>query len=291
MSTSCKNCGEIVSQKFCPSCGQAVDGRRGPLLQLIGDFVSAFFSLDGRHLRTATQLWRPGRLTQLYLEGKRASYVSPVRVYIVASLLFFLLVGFPRPDASNFNVWVDDVVIGRDKPDPDLGNFRLTFTGDDSPFGMLLSANFEAKRERLRAMSAQEFLDSFFSHLESTVPTTLIFFVPILAMGLKLLYLRQPFFYVDHIVFALHFQSVIFLALVLARLVNIVGLGGMQSGIISYLVVILFVTPLYLLLALKQVYRQTWPWTAVKTVALGVLYFLLIQPILVITVALVIRAM
>jgi hypothetical protein len=223
-------------------------------------------------------------------------------VYIVASLLFFLFVGSPDQDASQVNVWIDDIVIGRDEPDPDLGNFRLTFRGgyrteegvgfaDAGWLGDLVSADIEAKREQLRAMPAQELLDSFFSGLERTVPTTLIFFVPILAMALKLLYLKQPFFYVDHVVFALHFQSLIFLALVLARLVNIVGLGGLRSGILTYLVVILLVTPLYLLLALNRVYRQTLPWTVVKTVALGLLYLLLIQPVLAVTIALVIRAM
>ncbi len=127
MSASCHNCGETVSQSFCPSCGQVVEERRGPLVGLVGDFISEFFSLDGRHVRTAVGLLRPGRLTQLYLEGKRASYVSPVRVYIVASLLFFLIVGSPDPDASQVNVWIDDVLIGRDDPDPDLGNFKLSF--------------------------------------------------------------------------------------------------------------------------------------------------------------------
>ena len=302
MSASCKNCGETVSQSFCPSCGQAVEERRGPLFELFGDFVSEFFSLDGRHLRTAVRLLRPGMLTQLYLAGKRVSYVSPVRVYIVASLFFFLLVGSPDPDASQVNVWIDDVLIGRDEPDPELGNFRLTFRGgfrtkEGAGFAGagwlegLAFGDIEAKREQLRTMSAQEFLDSFFSRLERTVPTTLIFFVPILAIALKLLYLKQPFFYVDHVIFSLHFQSLIFLALVLARFVNILGLGGLPSGILTYLVVILLVTPLYLLLALKRVYRQTWPWTTVKTLALGLLYLLLIHPILVVTIALVIRAM
>jgi hypothetical protein len=301
VTASCQNCGETVSQSFCPSCGQAVEERRGPLVALVGDFVSEFFSLDGRLLRTAVRLLWPGTLTQLYLAGKRVSYVSPVRIYIVASLLFFLFVGSPDPDASQFNVWIDDVLIGRDESDPDLVNFRLTFNDNTKAahgvgahagwLGALVSADFEAKRKQLRAMPAQALLDSFFSGLERTVPTTLIFFVPILAMALKLLYLKQPFFYVDHLVFALHFQSVIFLALLLAGLANILGLSGLFSGILTYVVVILLVTPLYLLLALKRVYSQTWPWTAVKTVVLGLLYLLLIQPILVVTMLLVIRAM
>jgi hypothetical protein len=110
-------------------------------------------------------------------------------------------------------------------------------------------------------------------------------------MALKLLYLKRPFFYVDHVVFALHFQGFIFLALVLARLVDILGLGGLLSGRLTYLIVILLVTPLYLLLALKRVYDQAWPWAVVKTVALGLLYLLLILPILAVTIMLVIRAM
>lgn len=70
------------------------------LLGLLGDFFSEFPSLDGRHLRTFRRLLVPGRLTESFLEGKRASYVPPVRVSLEAGPVFFYLVGGARPRAA-----------------------------------------------------------------------------------------------------------------------------------------------------------------------------------------------
>ena len=291
MPTKCPNCGESVTQNFCPSCGQTADDRRGPLFGLLGDFFAEFFSIDGRHLRTAAMLWRPGRLTQLYLEGKRASYVPPVRVYFVASLLFFLLVGFPVPKAENFNVWVDDIVIGRDEPDPELGNIQLLGLDRSSPVSRWVEPYLAPKLEKLQAMSAQDLLDGFVSGLESTVPATLILFVALLALALKLLYIRRSFFYVDHLVFALHFQSFMFLVLVLARVANMVALGRLYPGVLSYIGAFFLILPVYMVVALRRVYGQSWTLTLAKGALLGVLYMLLIQPILLVTFFLVIRAM
>jgi hypothetical protein len=280
-----------VSGRFCPACGQATLERRGPLLGLLGDFFSEFFSLDGRHLRTALSLWKPGRLTQLYLDGKRASYVPPVRVYLVASLLFFLLVGFPAPDAENFNVYVDDILIGRAEPDPGLGKLQLMNLDRTHWLGKKIDPYLAPQFHKVQSMQAQDLLDGFFAGLERTVPTTLVLFVPFLAAALSLLYFRRPFYYVDHLVFALHFQSFLFVLFVAARLVNMAGLARVYPGLLTYLVAMLFIAPAYLLLALKRIYHEPWGWTILKAVLLGLLYVLLIQPLLLVTIFLVLRAM
>ena len=114
MESNCLNCGDPVSQNYGPACGQSTEDRRRSLLNLLGEFASEFLSLDGRHLKKSAKLGSPGRLTQLYLKGKRASFVPPVRIYFVASLLFFLFVGFPVPHADDSNVYVGGVLIDRD---------------------------------------------------------------------------------------------------------------------------------------------------------------------------------
>ena len=291
MPKNCPNCGESVTQNFCPSCGQSARDKRGPLFGIIGDLLTEFFSIDGRRLRTAITLWNPGKLTQLYLEGKRASYVPPVRVYFITSLLFFLLVGFPVPRAENFNIWVDDMLIGRDEPDPDLGNIQLLSLDRSSRVSRWVAPYLAPKLDKLQSMSAQDLLDGFIAGLERTVPTTLIFFVPLLALALKLLYFRRPFYYVDHLVFALHFQSFMFLVFVLARLANLVVLGKLYPGILTYAGALYLILPAYMIAAMRRVYGQSWTMTILKSGLLGILYLLLIQPVLLVTFFLVIRAM
>ena len=49
------------------------------------------FALDGRLWRSLPMLlFRPGRMTRNYLDGKRARYVPPFRMFLMASVIFFL---------------------------------------------------------------------------------------------------------------------------------------------------------------------------------------------------------
>jgi len=100
------------------------------------------------------------------------------------------------------------------------------------------------------------------------IPKTLFVLLPLFALLLKLLYVRhKQFFYVDHAVLSLHYFSFVFLLLVLSNYVldNIFG----TSFFIKLAIAWMFV---YLLLAMKRLYGQSWPKTVVKYVALLVLF-------------------
>jgi hypothetical protein len=59
------------------------------LLKDAGDLLA---SLDSRIWRTlGLLLFRPGRLTLDYLQGKRARFVPPVRLFIASSIVFFFI--------------------------------------------------------------------------------------------------------------------------------------------------------------------------------------------------------
>ena len=57
---------------------------------MVKDAWQELSGYDGRVARTFRLLLRrPGALTIDVLEGRRARYVSPVRAYLVASLVYF----------------------------------------------------------------------------------------------------------------------------------------------------------------------------------------------------------
>src|SRR4051812_36542961 len=86
----CLNCGERVSQRFCPSCGQAATDPNPTLGEFLHEAASEFLHWDGKLAATFRLLFtRPGELTQEYLAGRRASYLSPLRLYLTCSVLFF----------------------------------------------------------------------------------------------------------------------------------------------------------------------------------------------------------
>lgn len=88
----CSNCGTALKGPICHSCGQDADTFHRPVWSLVLEVLDGFFSFDGRFWRTIPALmFRPGRITRHYLSGVRARYVQPFRLFIVASLAFFLV--------------------------------------------------------------------------------------------------------------------------------------------------------------------------------------------------------
>ncbi|MEJ0085948.1 MAG: DUF3667 domain-containing protein [Pseudomonadota bacterium] len=91
----CTNCGAPLAGEYCAQCGQ----RHEPHVHTVTHFASeAFESIthaDSRLWRTLVYLLtRPGLLTREFLDGRRARYLPPFRLYIVISVVFFL-VGIP----------------------------------------------------------------------------------------------------------------------------------------------------------------------------------------------------
>ena len=91
-SADCLNCGSPLTGPFCANCGQR-DVPPYPSVKELA--VDAFWELsgwDGRFASTVRALIRrPGMLTVEFLQGRRARYLSPLRLYLMASLVYFLV--------------------------------------------------------------------------------------------------------------------------------------------------------------------------------------------------------
>ena len=91
----CQNCGHPLELTYCASCGQKDIDLTRPLVELIHQWFREWFDVDGRASKTIVTLFgTPGALTNEFLMGRRASYTSPVRLYLVISVVFFLVVAW-----------------------------------------------------------------------------------------------------------------------------------------------------------------------------------------------------
>ncbi len=89
---NCLNCGTIVAGKYCQSCGQENAEPKDTVLGLIQHFVYDITHFDGMFFSSLKMLlFRPGMLTRKYMEGKRASYLNPIKMYVFTSAIFFLI--------------------------------------------------------------------------------------------------------------------------------------------------------------------------------------------------------
>ena len=89
----CANCGGEVYDRYCTSCSQLATDFHRPFWDLILTSLGDTFAFDSRLWRSLPMLMlRPGRMTRNYLEGKRARYVPPFRMFLIGSVLFFLTI-------------------------------------------------------------------------------------------------------------------------------------------------------------------------------------------------------
>jgi Protein of unknown function (DUF3667) len=106
---NCLNCGTKLLDTYCHHCGQKDIPKRQTLGELWTNFISSFWSYEGKFFQTTKYLiTRPGFLAVEYNSGKRESYYHPARMYVFISFVFFLLF-FSLPDADD-NKASDEVI-------------------------------------------------------------------------------------------------------------------------------------------------------------------------------------
>ena len=93
--THCENCGAELKGHWCSKCGQAAIEYRRSFRYVVADLLNEFLNWDSKFFTTiALLILKPWRLTNEFLAGKRVRYVNPLRLYLLASILFFFAVNY-----------------------------------------------------------------------------------------------------------------------------------------------------------------------------------------------------
>jgi hypothetical protein len=103
-SPACLNCGTVLSGPFCHYCGQPDKNLLRFFPVLLREMLADFLDFDSRFARTMKPLlFHPGKLTRDYLDGRRFRYTPPLRLYIFASMAFFLIAAMLASSAITIN--------------------------------------------------------------------------------------------------------------------------------------------------------------------------------------------
>lgn len=87
--TRCLNCGDDLAGAYCSACGQHAHVHR-TLSAFFHDFLHGVLHFEGKIWRTLPLLaWKPGDLTRRYIDGQRASFVSPIALFLFSVFLMF----------------------------------------------------------------------------------------------------------------------------------------------------------------------------------------------------------
>lgn len=283
----CPNCGDATPGNFCRNCGQARRNMHVSLREIVADFLEDQLALSARLPRTLfTLLFRPGLLTREYLVGRIARYLPPLRLYLMASVAFFLVLAYVA-DVRSLGSMIDREARqppGRRRAGDTLavmqrGETRMTVTGPGggdrivqlppmdtaraAPWMRPLMRRAKQQEERLNRMTPGEAVQVLAAGFEENAPKAVFVLLPFFAVLLKLLYLRRRRLYVEHFVFALHvhaFAFLLFTAMLLA-----------PDGRLNLVLGLWFLT--YLFLAMRRVYGEGVRRTAVKYLSLVWGYF------------------
>ncbi len=308
---SCPNCGAPRTGRFCGACGQNSRSYLRATREIVGDVLSEVFDLDSRLGRTLKSLLlRPGHLAREFASDRRASYVSPARLYIVVSLVFFAVLSLTTRYESNAvrpNVPADaqhDIAA-----DPEMGQvYRQLSEAQRARLKAILEKegpSTEAVRRQLAELdeanrtappaSVSEFESALsdrvldlaenprgaYDNVISHLPAAMFFTLPLYAAWLKLMYRRR--FYSEHLVFALHLHAFLFFIgtfiLMLpdtpsqstsAAVRTLSSVGSFTGDALR------FAGLAYYLMALKFFYLESWSLTVAKFLLLNVAHAVLI---------------
>jgi len=87
--SACLNCATPLVGSHCHACGQPAHVHK-TLAAFFHDLLHGVFHFEGKIWRTLPLLaWRPGKLTREYIDGRRASYISPIALFLFVTFLTF----------------------------------------------------------------------------------------------------------------------------------------------------------------------------------------------------------
>ena len=304
-SPDCLNCGTHLRGQYCGNCGQRSRSRLIKLRELISEAFGDLFEIDSRLWQTIVPLViRPGRLTYDYLQGRRARFMPPFRMYLVLSLIFFVVAFFnPREELGFFYEIPSEQETAAAIADEDEDGITITFDddeGEDPDDDCNIEADgiedlhpFITRRltvERLEQVCEQIRADegkSLAEKVTNNVPTALIVLLPLIALVLKALYPLSRRYYVEHLLFFVHLHSFLFLLFTLQVLFTrfATALAAPEAASTLVIVASSVYVPIYLFVAMRRVYEQSRFVTFLKFIALFIAYVIGFSTIMALTFA------
>ncbi|MCB2106087.1 MAG: DUF3667 domain-containing protein [Rhodobacteraceae bacterium] len=272
---NCLNCGAPLTGKYCAACGQEHQNLHRPFWALVADYIDSNFAADSRLWRTlGLMIAAPGAVARRHLDGKRTSYVTPIKFYVFVTIAFFIVLGLSDVTLMRLmpSVTVLSGEAAQNVPEDQrtIVAFHFSFlelAPTAIPVDPNLSENLRREIRRAaeteadvnRILSMIDMMAEFADHPERSndllatwIPRLLVILVPLFAMWLWLLYATKRVLMYDHLVFSLYFHA--FLFMVLTAFVLIVQFTGrwLPNGIMGWLFAVSFLV--HLVVAMKRVY-------------------------------------
>lgn len=303
----CPNCHYpfLGHEKFCPECGQKNKGEKIEFTAFVNEVFKGFTSWDGKFWKTIIPLTiYPGKVSKNYISGKRNAYLNPFRFYIIVSILFFISVSlkdsvekinFLRKGKENS---VENISEKKEKEDETLRVNPAIMESDEVDDKMVKFIKFKEKYPDLPVNNAldslsvpktfsnrfwydkselinnitkgnKKSLENIISMAKSYLSLALFVMLPIFSLFLMLLYIKQSYTYIEHLIFVFYTQSIFFILFTIYNLIDIF----ITNTFLFKTFIVLFLV--YLFIAMKRFYKQSNIKTLLKFSLANIVYLIL----------------
>jgi hypothetical protein len=234
----CHNCGIKLAGRFCSACGQKAVPLSVTLHDFIHELTHEILHVDGRIVQSIRRLLSsPGFLTREYIQGRRAGWISPIRLYLIASVIFFGLSAL-----TGLHTGVQQTGLRERGWDSSFWNGPEA-AGDDE---------LDTHARKLGFANGAEMQDAINRALRAWVPRVMFVLMPMFAWIVALAYRRVDRNYLHHLIFSVHAHAAWFAAAAIAKAVELVSY---PIGQVLEVIVVVFAL-IYVIGALGRVYGR-----------------------------------
>jgi hypothetical protein len=243
----CPNCGAPGMRAYCAECGQKNIPLNPTFRQVFHDFVHDLVDVDGRIFQSLRLLLtRPGFLTRELIEGRRARYATPLRLYLICSVFYFGAAAIVPEGARQSGLRVEV------KPSPGESAAELD--------AQLARRGFSSRDEPRRLANAA---------ILRWIPRAMFVLVPFFGVLVATVMRGRGLHYPQHLQFALHVHAAV-LAVAAVGQVGWIVPGRLLGGIVQMFAAVYAIG--YLALAFRYAYRTTAAGAIWRTAVIAPLY-------------------
>ena len=305
------NCNTQVAGRYCQHCGQENVEVKESVWHLIMHFIEDLTHFDGKLWKTLKLLLlKPASLTKYYMDGKRATYLHPIRMYLFVSavFLFFIFTGESN-NSESFKKEVNAKVAAQvpkqklDSAQKKIKDFKFQIGKDTFNYKSL--EVYEADQNKLPVTKRANWLvdklvkqqihlsqkykgDEIeigkavveqFKHYFSRI---LYISLPIFAFFVWILYRRnKEHFFVDHLIFSIHLYCAFFIILFVVKIIDDVYELFMHKSFTLLDSLVAFILFFYLYKSLRNHFHQSRSKTILKFLILNILTLVLMSGLMV----------
>jgi hypothetical protein len=283
----CKNCDAVLLGRYCANCSQAADVHVPTTMELTHELLEGLTHSDSRLWRTLTTLWfKPGKLTAEFVAGRRVAYLPPFRLYLIVSIVFFLLLSLmhasgtlnkfdeaTKPSAAPSALSAPaadgavDATPKNSKPITSCNDLNFVASPSHPTWGPRITRACEG---------VMRDSDNYVHVALGILSKAMFLFLPLIAFFNMLMYWRPRYRYAEQLLFFVHLHAFFFsVGILIVALTNadtewpkFAGVGGFLETLLGWTL------PVYTLLAMRRVFPRSWLGTAIKGIALFFIYMI-----------------